>query len=144
MPIQKKTGSSVLGFCFPAVLTGIAMFFACGENSVGTQTPAGLSSGTFTAIKAEVFTPKCALSGCHNGPEAPNLRASVAYNNIVNKPSGPGLDYIEPGSSANSYLFKKLTGTGISGTIMPRGASPLSAATIDSIRAWIERGATNN
>ncbi len=47
-------------------------------------------------------------------------------------------------NSDNSYLFRKLTGVSISGGLMPRRGSALSAAVIDSIRVWIENGALNN
>ncbi|MBM3262485.1 MAG: hypothetical protein FJY97_03545 [candidate division Zixibacteria bacterium] len=99
---------------------------------------------TFSAIQSQVFTPQCALSGCHAGTETPNLSAGVAYNNIVNVASTQTLDYIEPGNSTTSYLYKKLTGSGIVGNAMPRGGAALSTARLDSIRAWIDRGAANN
>ena len=103
-----------------------------------------LTSATFTAVQQEVLTPTCAISGCHNGSESPNLSAGVAFNNIVDVQSSQGLDYIEPGNPDNSYLVKKLEGTGIAGLRMPRGATALSAAAIDSIRAWVTDGASNN
>ena len=100
---------------------------------------------TYSYISTNVFDQRCALSGCHLNNQNPRLKSDVAYNNIVNKPSSQGLDYIEPGDPDRSYLYKKITGAaGISGARMPRGAAPLSQATIDSIRVWIENGALNN
>ena len=122
------------------------VFYACGgNNSTGSQNQGTtITNATFTAIQQEVFTPSCAIAGCHNGSEQPALSSGAAYNNIVNIQSTQGLDYIEPGDPDNSYLFRKLTGTGISGLRMPRGGTALSSAVIDSIRAWIVKGAPNN
>ena len=103
-----------------------------------------LTSATFTAVQQEVFTPTCAISGCHNGSQAPNLSVGVAFNNIVDVQSSQGLDYIEPGNPDISYLVQKLEGTGIAGLRMPRGGTALSVAAIDSIKAWVTDGAPNN
>ncbi len=98
----------------------------------------------FSSIADTVFRTSCALSGCHNGTQRPNLTPNVAYNNIVNIPSSAGDDYIEPGDPNRSYLYRKITGNNIFGDRMPRGRPPLSQAKIDSIRKWILDGAPQN
>lgn len=100
---------------------------------------------TFSDIQNKIFNKSCALSGCHvTGVQSPNLSGD-AYSTIVNKPSTRGINYIQPGDPAKSYLFMKITGApGISGAQMPRNASPLSKSSIDSVKAWIERGAIKN
>jgi hypothetical protein len=129
--------------CFFVVLIAVIGLLACGDDS-GTN-PTNVSTlSTFSSIRTNVFTPVCAVSGCHNGSERPNLSASVAYANIVNVPSTQGLDYIEPGNPDNSYLYRKLAGVNIVGDRMPRGRAPLPQAAIDSIRVWIQKGALNN
>ncbi len=50
---------------------------------------------------------------------------------------------ITPGDGTNSYIIKKLLGTG-PGARMPNGGPYLSTAQIDTIRAWIDAGAQNN
>ena len=97
----------------------------------------------FSDIQTEVFSKNCATSGCHNGTQNPNLSAGVAYDNLVNQPSAqiPSMLRVKPGDSNNSYLMKKLTGDGTS--VMPPSGQ-LSQVTIDSIAAWIDRGALNN
>ncbi len=123
----------------------IFVSFACEHSaSTGPDPTQNGTPTTFTKIQSDIFTPNCALSGCHGDTQNPRLNAGQAYDNIVNVVSSQGIDYIEPGDPANSYLYKKITGTGIIGTRMPRNASPLSAAVIDSVRSWIERGAPNN
>ncbi|MEE9431562.1 MAG: hypothetical protein V3V16_11005 [Melioribacteraceae bacterium] len=101
-------------------------------------------STTFASIQTNVLNKSCALSGCHvSGIVAPDL-AGNAYNRIVNKAGSTGLNYIEPNNPENSYLLKKIIGQNISGSRMPRGASPLSQSVVDSISSWINDGAKNN
>ena len=106
---------------------------------------------TFTKIQSEIFTPTCALSGCHTGsnPQANlNLSAGEAYNALVdiNSVQIPSRKRVAPGNSADSYLIDKLKGTNMATNTsqMPFGGIPLSDATIDSIAKWIDSGAPNN
>mgnify|MGYP006120081069 CR=1 FL=1 len=96
-------------------------------------------------IQSAIFTPSCAVSGCHNGSIAPNLSAGMAYARIVDVASGNfGLDYIEPGDPDDSYLVRKVdTGT-ISGGKMPPGAASLSQANIALLRDWVTDGAVED
>lgn len=71
--------------------------------------------------------------------------APTAYAALVDVPSSVmGLDMVEPGSTAKSYLYHKLVDTqvsvGGSGTNMPPGA-PLGADDLAMIAAWIDAGA---
>jgi hypothetical protein len=110
----------------------------------------GGSTVTFTAIQNEIFTPSCALSGCHNsGSQASglDLSAGAAYGNIVDVASAqqPSLDRIEPDEPSESYLYLKVTGdSSISGSRMPLGRPALSGELIDLLRDWIEDGAPDN
>jgi hypothetical protein len=104
---------------------------------------------TYSSIQRSVFTPNCALSGCHAGAspaQGMNLSASVSYNNIVGVPSGerPSLLRIDPGNPNDSYLLQKIAGTASVGSRMPRGRAPLSDALIQQVRTWIEQGALDN
>src|SRR5262245_57303629 len=132
-----------LNRCVPLFL--MLGIFAC-SNDTGMNPDISNSPtlATFSSIQANIFTPRCATSGCHNGSERPNLSSTVAYNNIVNVRSTQGLDYVEPGDANNSYLYRKLIGSGITGDRMPRGQAALSQAVTDSIKAWIQNGALNN
>lgn len=127
----------------------VIMFLAACEDSI--QGPgdeinndgSGNMQATFSSIQSEVFSPTCATSGCHGGSQNPNLSAGQAYNNLVNRASSQNssLMRVKPGDSKNSYLMKKLNGDGTS--IMPPSGQ-LSQVKIDSIAAWIDRGALNN
>ncbi len=110
----------------------------------------GGNEATFTAVQNQIFTPSCALSGCHSsGSQASglNLSAGAAYSNIVNVASNeqPSVDRIEPGEPSDSYLYLKVTGdSSIDGSRMPLGGPALSEDLIDLLRDWIEAGAPDN
>jgi len=131
---------AVLGIVFTGCADQIVEF----TPSILDDQPENVVNARFSDIQTKVFNTSCALSGCHAGAVSPNLSAGEAYAAIVNRPSGQGGDYIEPGEPTNSYLFLKVLGSNISGQRMPRGAAPLSSAVLDSIRLWIENGALNN
>jgi len=101
---------------------------------------------TFMEIQKNLFDRSCAVPGCHSGatPEANlSLTAGLSYKNIVNVISrqNPDLKIVLPGNSSQSYLIKKLEGYNTS--VMPP-AGKLESALIDSVTAWIDRGALKN
>lgn len=110
----------------------------------------GPSVPTFTSIQQNIFTPNCAVSGCHLGGGAASqldLSAGNAYSNLVGVASVevPTLLRVEPGDPDNSYLVRKIEGgPGITGLQMPRGRDPLSTDQIQAIRGWIGAGAQND
>ncbi|NKB69051.1 MAG: hypothetical protein GKR89_18440 [Candidatus Latescibacteria bacterium] len=108
---------------------------------------------TFAAIQDNIFTPSCALSGCHgadNFSNSPNLATGQAYANIVGVASlgdlqAPRRPLIAAGDPDNSYLYLKLLdGAAVEGVRMPNGGPYLPADTIAMVRAWIEAGALND
>ena len=116
--------------------------------STFTVQPA-VTAPTFSQVQQQVFTPNCALSGCHAGADPAqgmNLSSGQAYSNIVNVPSNevPSLDRIEPGEPDNSYLIHKIEGTAQVGGRMPLGGGPLPNEFIQVIRDWISDGAQDN
>jgi Bacterial Ig-like domain len=116
-----------------------------GGDFVATFTVAGIQP-TLQSIQDNVFTPIC--SACHTGPRSNLLPSgldltSVAASaaSLIGIPSveQPASNRVTANDANNSYLIKKLEGT--AGTQMPLGSQPLSQATIDQIRAWINNGA---
>jgi hypothetical protein len=116
-----------------------------GGNFVAKFIVAGIQP-TLQSIQDNVFTPIC--SGCHTGPQSGALPSgmdltSVAHSaaSLINVASveQPTQKRVLPNDANNSLLVEKLEGT--SGTQMPLGGQPLSAATIAKIRAWITNGA---
>jgi len=125
---------------------------ACGELKTPTNPGSGGEpidpTATFTRVQAEVF-PTCTSITCHDTIGRSSdmiLLPNVAYTNIVNRPSVemPQLNRITPNDPANSYLYRKITGAGITGERMPLNKPPLSEAQIKLVRDWIRRGAPND
>jgi hypothetical protein len=136
-----------LGVIALLVLTSCGKLKELPTSPDGGGTPID-PTATFTRVKAEIL-PTCAAAGCH-GTIAPQqnlvLAPNVAYGNIVNVKSteDTSLLRIAPGDPANSYLYRKITGTGITGGQMPLGGPYLSGAQISLVRDWIRRGAPND
>lgn len=136
-------------YFFTIIHLGAILFFVSCSTDTGTSP--NINSGgtsavkaTFSSIQQNVFSKSCAFSSCHAGSVSPTLSAGNAYGNIVNRSSSVGKAYIKPSDPDNSYLLLKLKGQNISGARMPRNASPLTQAVIDSISLWIQNGAQNN
>jgi hypothetical protein len=105
---------------------------------------------TLSSIQFQVFTPKCAQSGCHAGTapqEGLNLSAGQAHSHLVGVPSTqqPTFQRVNPGNATDSYLYMKITADPrTTGARMPEGGAALSAAEITAIRDWINDGAPAN
>ncbi len=131
------------------------LLVGCGELKTPTDPgdgPVGEPidpTATFTRVQAEVFTPTCATLGCHDtlGQQSQQvLSAGRAYASTVgvNSVEMPQLKRVEPGDPANSYLYRKIIGAGITGDRMPLGLPALSDEKIRLVRDWIRRGAPND
>lgn len=126
---------------------------ACGQLETPTDPLGGGEpidpTATFTRVQNEIFTPTCARLGCHDtiGQQSQLvLTTGRAYAATVNVPSVeiPSLRRVAPGDVANSYLYRKITGAGITGDRMPQALPPLTDAQIALVRNWIRRGAPND
>jgi hypothetical protein len=137
------------------MLAGVLFLVGCGKLKELPTEPGGSGgdpidpTATFTRVQNEIFTPTCAAIGCHDRlgrQEDQQLTAGVAYAQIVNHTSMemPQLNRITPSDPANSYLYRKITGAGITGDRMPQGGPYLNDAQIKLIRDWIRRGAPND
>lgn len=134
----------------PILVMLITIYWGCSSDNpteppqnTGSQAPLSKLSD----IQAKVFTQSCALSGCHgttNNQANLLLTTGNSFSNLVNVQSllFPQFKRVEPNNSANSLLIKILKGE--VSPRMPLNRTPLSAAVIDSISAWINKGALNN
>lgn len=141
-------------FCFALLAT--AILAACGGSPPPEPADPPLLGGepidptaTFTRVQNEIFTPSCARLGCHDslGQQSQMiLTAGKSYAQIVNVASVemPSLKRVAPNDPANSYLYRKATGAGITGDRMPQNLPPLADGQIRLIRDWIRRGAPND
>lgn len=140
-------------------LSLVVLIAACGSDSDGGGGANNEGNGngggatlepTLASIQANVFTPSCAVSGCHSGsspPQGLNLEASQSFGMLVGVPSNevPALMRVNPSDPDNSYLIQKLEGTASVGARMPRNGPPfLTDAQIATIRQWISDGAMNS
>jgi hypothetical protein len=122
-----------------------------GGDFTATFSLATPSSGaTLDELQASVFTPSCAVSGCHSGPTGNPLptgldltTADASFANLVGVASSqqPAVLRVATGDPDNSYLVQKIEGTAASGARMPLGGGALPQAVIDDIRQWISDGA---
>ena len=133
----------------PVLLLALAAA-ACGTQKSPTE-PLGPvdPTATFTRVQMEVFTPSCALSGCHAGgsPQAGmDLSAGRSYSQIVGvKATESTRLRIAPADVAGSYLLSKVAGDAtITGSRMPLGGPYLSDATQKLLADWVRRGAPND
>ncbi len=122
---------------------------SAGGDFISVFSVATSSTVTFTSIQNSIFTPSCALSGCHAGAspqQGMNLSQGLAYNAIINVASNEqnALLRVNPGNPDQSYLVQKVEGTAAVGGRMPLGGPPLSNDLIQALRQWITEGAQNN
>ena len=109
-----------------------------------TERPPGELMPTLSSIQSLVFNPSCVSHhGLDDAAAGLNLAEGHSFKNLVNvRSTQVMLDLVRPGDAENSYLIHKLEGReGIVGKQMPLGASPLTAADIAVIKAWINSGA---
>lgn len=128
------------------LLGAVALATACGGDPAGDVL--GPTAVTTLEVQTRIFTPRCALGGCHVSPGAPlglDLSSvSASRANTVDVPSGevPSLMRVAPGNAPDSYLYRKVSGDPtIQGDPMPALGGPLNAAELALLRSWIEQGA---
>ena len=132
-------------------LTSLVLAACTGGDGSGLPPtlPPGAFGPNFSEIQANVLTPTCATTGCHQGAGAPQglrLDAANSYGLLVGVPSSQSSSVLRtaPGDPNNSYLIQKLEGTASVGAQMPLNAPPVEQASIDVIRQWITDGAIDD
>ncbi len=132
----------------------LLLVIGCGK--LKEPTAPGLGAGdpidptaTFSRVQNEVFTPTCAQLGCHDPlgrQQSLILSPGRAYANTVGVASTENTQILRvvPSDPANSYLYRKITGSGITGDRMPQGGPFLTDAQTKLVRDWIRRGAPND
>ncbi|MCY3737732.1 MAG: hypothetical protein OXG13_15090 [Gemmatimonadaceae bacterium] len=129
-----------------AALLMLALLPACGgdDSSLGPAEEEERGPVTLARLATEIFTPKCATSGCHAGA-APAAALSLEADRLAemidaasNQEEGAKL--IDPGNPDGSYIIRKVKGTG-GGKQMPIGMDPLTPEEIQMIVDWVAAGA---
>lgn len=126
-----------------------AALAACGTAKSPTE-PSDVPdpSATFSRVQAEVFTPSCALSGCHAGAspqQGMDLSVGRGYASVVNVRAVESTrPRIAPGDVEASYLISKVRGDAtITGSRMPPGGA-LPPDKVQLLVDWVRRGAPND
>jgi len=135
----------------------------CGDAKEPPPGPAASTCPIATAVAAPTFVThvlpalrqSCgaqAASTCHGGTTPPghvsydpsrapaDVHAGLVNAAPANAPAGYKL--VAPADRAHSWLLAKVEGTnGAYGFPMPLGEPPLCAATLETLRSWIDSGA---
>ena len=101
---------------------------------------------TLASIQANVFSPSCAIPGCHGGgsvQQGLRLDPGFSATNLINvvSPRDANLIRVVPGNPNASFIIQKLEGRQTLGDRMPQFGPYLPQPTIDVIRQWIQLGA---
>lgn len=148
-----------------------ALLAACGGASPEPELPAetcpipvAIAAPTFSGNVLPMLRSTCgagSATSCHGTPSpvghvsyAPALTATEVWSQLVgvdpsSAPLGAGWKRVAAGDVAHSWLIEKITrddpgGTGQAfGNRMPLGLPNLCAPTVQTVKAWIERGALN-
>lgn len=90
-----------------------------------------------------VFTESCALAGCHDGTQKPDLTAGAAATSIESQADQAAFPYVDLGNPAGSYMASKLVATVPEGwiprsmDIMPPATVPLPESDRALLVGWI-------
>lgn len=140
-------------YVYPIIILAFFSLISCSEDSTtspsdSTSPPSSSNApqAKFSDIQAKVFN-SCAAANCHSSSSKQGnlvLASGLSYSNLVNVQSFlfPSFKRVLPGNSANSLIIKILKGE--VSPRMPLDLTPLTTDVIDSIAAWIDRGALNN
>jgi hypothetical protein len=137
------------------LLIGALIFYTSGcadkivtESDLNPVTPTGVRLSKFSEIQKNIFTPTCALAGCHLGSNAQanlDLSEGKSYSNIVNVQSllFPSYKRIVPGNKEQSLLYLAIDFK-FSQLQMPLTGTKLDQYLIDSLGVWIDKGAPDD
>ena len=144
---------------FILAISSLLIITACSKKTVESVEPVNNVS-SFSLMQDKIFTPSCAISGCHASNTDATYRQhglilekSVAYENLVgiipvNELSkADGHLRVKAFKSLESLLYHKLNwdvahhGGKQYGLPMPLGSTALSVGQIEFVRRWIEAGA---
>lgn len=117
-----------------------------GDPSGDTTYSGGGVQPTIEDIQRRIFTPRCALSGCHVVPAPQNgldLSLGQAQANLINVPATWDASFVrvKPNDPGDSYLYMKLVNDPrIMGEQMPKGGPYLNSQELGAIFDWIGQG----
>ncbi len=120
------------------------------DGGAGDACAEAKTHGDLAWIQANVFTPSCAVGGCHHASAAGagqlSLDDGVSHLQLVNAASTSATSWMRvvPSDASKSYLLVALgaqSGPRPADGLMPLGSRSLCSEEVDAIRRWIEAGA---
>jgi len=141
------------------LVAGVLLFvFSCQKDpenpydnvnyDTDTTTTPTADPNTIVGLHRNIFFPKCAKSGCHDGTFEPDYRTVMStYSTLVYAPViKPTVDSISffklrvvPYQTDSSFLIERLTTS--TSDYMPSNGNRLSTEEINHIKTWINNGA---
>lgn len=139
------------------IVISMALLWACanngtsdmtGTNNGGGGNNSGNSGGNsndttsyYATTIQPIFTASCSGSSCH----IPGPRSGVTlsdYSNVLGSIGNQyGIHIVQPGDAAKSPIIDKLSNASPKFGIRMPPSGPLSQDKIDTLKAWINRGA---
>ncbi len=115
-----------------------------------TTSDATADPNTIVGLHRNIFFPRCAKSGCHDGTFEPDYRtvmstySTLVYQPVVKDHCGDDTSQyfklrVIPFNADSSLLMERLTTS--TSDYMPSNGNRLSGSDIDHIRTWINNGA---
>jgi hypothetical protein len=150
----RNTGVLVIG-----LFILIALLFSCSKEEApenpydsidrsGNENPPVVPDpNSITGLHKNIFFPKCANPGCHDGTFEPDFRTvessfSTLVFHRVNKVTLDSMkiysERVIPNNLADSWLIERLTTP--TTEYMPSNSTRLSTAEIDHVKNWINAG----
>jgi len=140
------------------VVTGLLVIFSCEKKpdnpydsvdyDTDTTTTPTADPNSIVGLHRNIFFPRCAKSGCHDGTFEPDYRtvmstySTLVYSPVI-KPTVDSVSFFKlrviPFNADSSFLIERLTTS--TSDYMPSNGNRLSGAEIDHIRTWINNGA---
>ena len=117
------------------------------ESDINPIVVSNIQLSKFSELQKKIFTPICAVAGCHLGADAQaslDLSEGKAYSNLVNAKSllFPSYKRVVPGNKEQSLLYVAVSFK-FNQLQMPL-TGKLDQNLIDSIGVWIDKGAKND
>ncbi|CAN5654585.1 hypothetical protein BH11BAC1_BH11BAC1_19070 [soil metagenome] len=115
-----------------------------------TTTDATADPNTIVGLHRNIFFPRCAKSGCHDGTFEPDYRtvmstySTLVYQPVVKDHCGDDTSQyfklrVIPFNADSSFLIERLTT--LTSDYMPSNGNKLTNTDINHIRTWIDNGA---
>jgi hypothetical protein len=140
------------------VVAGLLFIFSCEKEpdnpydnvdyDTDTTTTPTADPNTIIGLHRNIFFPRCAKSGCHDGTFEPDYRtvmstySTLVYSPVI-KPTVDSISFFKlrviPYNTDSSFLIERLTTS--TSDYMPSNGNRLSSSDIDHIKTWINNGA---